>query len=372
MNVVSRRAVLGAMPWLAAGCMASPAVSSGAAANCALTSTEAASGFDDDKLAAALAVFEDARNGFHGLVIEQAGNVLLERYLRAEDHPISQAGRVVSFDSCALHDMRSISKSVTSLLWGVAQAQGKTPPLNTPVLDLYPALADLKRDGRERITLENLLTMSSGLEWNEENYGSPLNDEMALYWRTSQARATLGRGVVAEPGAQFNYCGGNTAIIADLLSRSTGMSLTDFADAVLFQPLGIDTWSWYRDYRGRPLAFAGLRLRPHDMVRLGRMVLNGGAWEGRQVVPTDWIAASTAPSIATGDGLHYGYFWWLGNTEAADGAHAYVAGFGNGGQRLFIVPSLDLTVAITAGNYNGPAGRLSNPLFHQFAAALLV
>lgn len=372
MTDISRRTlVAAALPALASACMPAP-VSPPRSAACTTAAIGAITGFDESKLAAPMAFFGDAGNNLHGLVVERAGAILLERYRRAEDHPLAQASGAVAFDACALHDMRSISKSVTSLLWGVAQAQGRTPPLETPVLDLYPALADLKRDGRERITLEHLLTMSSGLEWNEENYASPLNDEMALYWRTSQARTTLEHRMATPPGAHFNYCGGATAIIADLLVRFTGASLPAFAETSLFTPLGIDAWTWYRDYRGRPLSYAGLRLRPRDMIRIGRMMLNRGALEGRQIVPADWIAASTAPHIATGDGLHYGYFWWLGETQAGGGAHAYAAGFGNGGQRLFFVPSLDLTVAITAGNYNRQTGRLSNQLFHQIAAALIV
>ncbi|MFT3728164.1 MAG: serine hydrolase [Terricaulis sp.] len=372
MTNFSRRSLLAAaLPALASACMASPTFPRHAPASCTLAPAGGVSGFDPAKLRDVLASFEDAHNDLHGLVVDRAGVTLLERYRRAEDHPVAQSGRMVAFDACTLHDMRSISKSVTSLAWGIAQGRGKTPPLQTCVLDLYPELSDLKRDGRERITLEHLLTMSNGLEWNEENYGSPLNDEMALYWRGSQARVTLERRVVAAPGAHFNYCGGNTAIIADLLTRFTDKSLPDFVDEYLFAPLGIDTWSWYRDYRGRPLAFAGLRLRPRDMIRIGRMILANGAADGRQVVPAEWVATSIAPHVATGDGLNYGYFWWLGSVDALGGTHNYAAGFGNGGQRLFIVPGLGLTVAITAGNYNGAAGRLSNTLFHRLGTALI-
>ncbi|HEX8471647.1 MAG TPA: serine hydrolase [Brevundimonas sp.] len=275
------------------------------------------------------------------------------------------------FDGCALHDVRSISKSVVSLLWGIADGEGKTPPLDTKVVSLYPELAMLARDGREDITIRHLLTMSTGLDWDEENYGALSNPETGLYWRTSQVRQTFARRVVASAGSRFNYCGGNAAILADLLARYTGHPLPQYAEEHLLKPLGIQNWSWVNDYRGRPLAFSGLRLAPRDLLKIGQLLLSGGQFDGRTVVPAAWIQASTTRHIATGDGLHYGYQWWLGDVASSGGRHPYIAGFGNGGQRLYAVPVLDLVVAITAGNYGKPEQRLSNDLFRRIAATAI-
>lgn len=366
-GALSRRGLLAAPLGLSlAACMPAPARPTTPPGACAPAADYDITGFDAARLNAALDAFMADPADFHQLVIERDGKLVAERYRRGEDKPLDTgASALVTFDACTLHDLRSISKSVTSLLWGIAEGMGKTPPLTTPALSLYPELADLATGGREHVTLAHLLSMSSGLEWDETNYGGLQNPETQLYWNASQPRATFSHPLVAAPGARFNYCGGNTAIIADLLARFTGVSLTAFAQETLFAPLGISNWTWSRDYRRRPLAFAGLRLAPRDLIRIGRMVCDGGRWGDQQIVPEAWIAESTAPHVEVGDGLHYGYFWWLGAT----GGHDYIAGFGNGGQRLFIAPTLDLSVAITAGEYSRPGQGRVRGVFEAIIAA---
>jgi CubicO group peptidase (beta-lactamase class C family) len=346
-------------------CLPASTRAPGAPRACGVDGVAQLEGFDPSRLHAALTDFARSPINYHGLVVQRHGRLVGEVYRRGRDAPLDATfPTTTTFDACTLHDVRSISKSVTSLCWGIAAGQGKTPPLETRALDLYPELAHLKTGGREAITLAHLLTMTSGLEWNEENYGTLTNVETGLFFASSQARHTFDRPMAAPPGTKFNYNGGCTAVIAELLARYTGTSLPAFA------PLGIDDWRWANDYRNRPLSFAGLRMRPRDLARIGRMMLDGGLWEGRQVVLAAWVADSIRPHIETGDGLRYGYFWWLGEVEALGARHAYAAGFGNGGQRLFMVPGLDLVVVITAGNYNGPAGRKSQDVFRQVAAAV--
>src|SRR6266403_6309056 len=157
--------------------------------------------------------------------------------------------------------------------------------------------------------------MSSGLEWNESitSYGTLANDETRLFWDWQPYRYVLSRPRVAKPGTQFT----------------------------LFEPLAIHEWEWVADPWRRPLAFAGLRMRPRDLATIGRLVLARGEWQGRQVVPADWVAESLRPHIAAGDGLGYGYQWWTGTVDREGKKLAWSAGFGNGGQRLFVVPELD-------------------------------
>jgi CubicO group peptidase (beta-lactamase class C family) len=214
--------------------------------------------------------------------------------------------------------------------------------------------------------------MSSGLEWNESitSYGTLANDETRLYWDWKPYRYVLSRPIVAKPGTQFNYNGGGTAVLADIVVRVTGTPLRDFARTALFEPLGIREWEWVADPWRRPLAFAGLRMRPRDLAKIGRLMLARGEWQGRQVVPADWVAESLRPHIATGDGLGYGYQWWTGAVDWEGKSLAWSAAFGNGGQRLFVVPELDLTVVITAGAYNDPQIRRTvTEIFRQIVAA---
>jgi CubicO group peptidase (beta-lactamase class C family) len=331
-----------------------------------------ARGFDPARLCAALADFEAGGDNLHGLVIERHGAVVAERYRSGTDRSVySLFSRTVDFDAGTRHDLRSISKSVTGLLWGIAQAEHKTPPLDARVLDLFPELAGLKADGRQDITIGHLLDMTSGLAWDESgNYGLG-NAEFQLYWRSSQARYVLDRPMAHPAGQRFSYNGGSTAILAELLARGVGMPLPDYARSRLFAPLGITEWEWMRDIRGRPLAFSGLRMRPRDLARIGQLILQHGRWDGVQIVPEAWVAASLQPRTEVGDGRQYGYQWWHGQTRALGRKQAWTAGFGNGGQRLFVVPALDLVVVITAGLYDDEAGAIRvNRLFHRIAAAI--
>ena len=313
----------------------------------------ATAGFDADNLCAILRNLADGDSNFHSLIVVRHGQLVAEVYHAGKDERVKDLFRTTrTFDANTLHDIRSISKSVTSLLWGIAQGQGKTPPLDTPVLSLFPELRNLNGDGREAITLSQMLSMSSGLAWNEWRATSLFNnDEFGLFWHTSQARYVFNRAMAAPAGTQFNYNGGNTAVLAQLLTDRVGMPLPEYARRQLFEPLGITDWEWVDDYRGRPLAFAGVRLRPRDLARIGQLVLQHGQWNGRQLVPAEWIAESTRAHIDTGMSLQYGYQWWLGKVVAGGTEQAWVGGIGNGGQRLWIVPGLDMVMVTTAGDY---------------------
>ncbi len=359
--------------WLLLVSSTAPAFSADApalpASGCGDLASFETAGFNSTGLCDALKDFSLGKTNLHSLVIERHGVVVAEMYKHGKDESIySIFSRETDFDATDRHDIRSISKSITSLLWGIAQAQNKTPALDTPVLDLLPELAGLKIQGRQSITIAHLLSMSSGLDWNEPNTYNSSNDEIGLYWRSAQAHYLFNRPMVAPAGTRFNYNGGGTAVLAQILAQRVGMSLPDYARKMLFEPLGITDWEWINDVRGRPLAFAGLRMRPMDLARLGRMVLNHGQWQGKQIVPAEWITESTRAHIDTGDGLQYGYQWWAGTIGTAKQKHDWSAGFGNGGQRLFMVPDLDLVIVITAGDYNkAEIGRVTYQLFKRIA-----
>jgi CubicO group peptidase (beta-lactamase class C family) len=309
----------------------------------------------------------------HGVLVWQGGRVLFEYYRRAKDRPVGDwFSREVDFGPDVLHDLRSISKSVVALLVGQAVARGEID-IATPVLDFYPALADLRRDGREAITLSHLLDMASGLSWSEtaSSYGTTSNDETRLWWDRSPARYVLDRPLVAAPGTLWNYNGGHTVLLAEILVQRSGRGLLDLARTDLFEPLGIAKWEWRTGQHGQPLAYAGLRLTPPDLLRLGRLMLAGGVWQGRQVVPAAWVAATWQPAMTIGNGpLRYGRHWWAGQVQHRDRSLRWIAGFGNGGQRLQIVPELDLVVAFTAGAYNSvQIGRDELALFRKIVAS---
>jgi CubicO group peptidase (beta-lactamase class C family) len=310
--------------------------------------------FDATKLCDVLKRIVHGQINFHGVVVERNGKPVGEAYRRGKDESIyTLFASTKDFDADTLHDIRSISKSIVSLLWGIAVEQKKALPLDKPALDFFPQLDRLRNSGRETITLEHLFTMSSGLKWREVgHYGAFGNDETGLYWHSSQAKYLFDREMIEPAGTRFNYNGGGTAVMAQLLEQRVGMPLPDYARKFLFEPLGIEHWEWKNDVRGRPLAFAGLRMRPTDLARIGNLVLAHGVHEGKQIVSREWLDQSTRPHIEADKDVGYGFFWWTSHVEALDTQRDLIFGTGNGGEKLFLVPSLDLVVVITAGDYN--------------------
>ncbi len=331
----------------------------------------AAQGIDAQALCATLAAALNGEHNVHGIVVERHGHLVAERYRRGPDRPITVlfglwnplAGEV-DFGPTTPHDVRSITKSVVGLLVGIAIERGAIAGVDTPVLRFYPEFAALQGPPRDAITLAHLLSMSSGLDWDE---GALPNDETRLFFSRDPVWFVLDRPLAAPPGARFHYNSGGTTVLADVVRRATGTSVSALARAELFAPLGIADWEWETDVYGRELAFGGLRLRPRDLMRLGRLVLEHGQWRGRQVVPGAWVADALRPHIATGLGpptepFSYGYQWWTGHVAWRGQRLAWSAGFGNGGQRLFVVPALDLAVVVTAGEYGSAA---IAPVVHQ-------
>ena len=316
-------------------------------------------------------------DNLHSLLIARGGRIVAELYRKGQDRSARDFfSHEVSFGPGDRHDMRSISKSVVGLLFGIVRQDDKLPALSTPVVDLYPGYPTLGSEpARRAITIEHLLTMSNGLEWHETTatYGSFSNDETRLFWDWSPVKFVLSRPVVAPPGQRFDYNGGNTAVIADLLERATGTSLDRLARTRLFEPLGITDSEWIGDLWGRSMAYAGVRLKPRDLLKIGQMMLDQGRWQGRQVVPAEWVAQSIRPHIATGKGAGsgYGYFWWTGTIDWRGKKLPWSAAVGNGGQRLFLVPALDLAMVITAGVYNDASiGAKEADLFNRVVEAV--
>ena len=296
----------------------------------------------------------------HSVVIVRHGRVVFERYFEGEDtargsRPIG----VVSFKPDCLHDLRSVSKSIVGLLYGIALAAGKVPAPEAPLMASFPEYADLAADpARNRWTLHHVLSMTMGTAWNKSlSYTNPANSETAMDMAPDRYRYILDRPVVTEPGQRWVYNGGATALLGRLIARGTGKSLHEYAREVLFDPLGIGPTDWYADAKGELFAASGLRMTPRDLARIGLLMLRGGVWEGRSVIPVEWIARSTSPVVTIEEERQYGYQWYnmaiTVETPAIPRSNQRLwNASGNGGQRLTVFPALDLVVVSTAGNYN--------------------
>jgi CubicO group peptidase (beta-lactamase class C family) len=291
----------------------------------------------------------------HSVLVARHGALVYERYFSGEDERLGHPAGRVAFERETRHDLRSISKSVTALVLGIAIAKGQIGDVAQRVLPLLPEYADLRTPEKDRITLRDLLTMSLGLAWNEDiPYSDPRNSEYQMDEARDPVRYILSRPMETPPGAVFNYSGGAATIVGRLLRDATGKPLDELARETLFAPLGITDFEWLPLESGEPAAASGLRLRPRDTVRLGQLVLNHGSWNGAQVVPADWIAAATSPQINASLIWFYGYQFWLGRSLVHGREIDWAAGIGLGGQRLFIVPSLDMVVLVHAGLYRSP------------------
>ncbi|SHL52627.1 serine hydrolase domain-containing protein [Bradyrhizobium lablabi] len=317
-------------------------------------------GLDGARLCGIAARLKEMEADVHSVVIVRHGKLVFEQYFPGYDEPWGQDGGQHTFDATIKHDMRSASKSVVSLLVGIAIDRGLIASVDEPVVKFYPEHADVKSAGWDQITLRHLLTMSSGMQWDENRgWTDPKNDEPHLGSEADPIRYVLSKPVAKPPDALWTYNGGSTDLLGNILERVSGNPLEAFAREVLFQPLGINDVEWMNYPKNAKVASAaGLRIRPRDAAKIGQLVLDQGAWRGKQIVSADWIAQSVRPrfqAIGYFSGLFfYGQQWWLGRSISEGTEVKWIAAMGSGGQRIFIVPDRDLVVMTTSGLYFRP------------------
>ncbi len=290
-------------------------------------------------------------SGLHSVLLLQKGEILAEVHFEGIDQKWGVPLGKRQHEGSTLHDLRSVSKSIVSLLYGIALSEGLVPGIDECLVCQFPEYEDLAADPqRKKILVKHALTMRMGTEWNENlPYSNPKNSEIAMELAKDRYRYTLDRPLVHNAGERWTYNGGATTIIGHLITQGTGKSLDEYAREKLFEPLGITNFEWVGGFNSGPSAASGLRLNAHDLARIGQMILENGQYDGKQIVPAEWLSASFWPSSDLRDGLRYGYFWWLAPTGSPPN---WVAGFGNGGQRLTINKRAGVVLVVFAGNYN--------------------
>jgi CubicO group peptidase (beta-lactamase class C family) len=253
------------------------------------------------------------------------------------------------FASGRLHELQSATKSVTSMVLGIALREKSATGVNvkTPVVRLAATVDYVPKhtDARKRVmTLEDMLTMQSGLAWRESGYayeqGSG-NDVMTMLATRSWTNYVIDRPMTAQPGTTFVYNSGTSHLVSAAISVLTGRSAAALAAKQLFVPLGVREYKWITSPEGISSGAFGLLLQPRDLAKLAFLYLHHGRWDGRQVVPAAWVQHSTKDHVAD-PMTEYGYLWWL---DRADG-YAYMAGLY--GQLAAVVPGKDLVTVITA------------------------
>ncbi|WP_373991318.1 serine hydrolase domain-containing protein [Duganella sp. BuS-21] len=261
-----------------------------------------------------------------------------------------------------LRNTRSVGKTITGMLVGLAIDQ-KLLRADTPVLpnfpELYPlAAADPRKD---KITVEDLLTMSSLLECDDDNQHSRGNEErMYLIEDWSRFAADLPvrgfpewqpRPEQSPYGRAWSYCTAGVTLLGPLLEKVSGQSVQHFAAANLFEPIGIEKVKWQFQPKGTAMTGGGLQLRSTDLLKLGQLYLNQGRWAGKQVIPAEWVKRSVQPQANAREGMDYGYLWWLQNFNVNGRTVKSYGMSGSGGNKVFVLPELDAVVVITTTNF---------------------
>jgi CubicO group peptidase (beta-lactamase class C family) len=282
----------------------------------------AASGFDD-----VLGLAKELPR-LHSLLVQWRGTLILERYYNG-----LRATRPAN--------IKSASKSIISALVGIAIERKLIPSVDTPIVRYFPELAKDKDPRKADITIEDLLTMRSGLEsTSNRNYGAWV---LSRNW----VRHALTRPLLSAPGTDMDYSTGNTHLLSAILSKATGASTWQFAQNALARPLGFSLARWPQDPQGIYFGGNDMLLTPQQMVAFGDLYLNEGRVTGRQIVPSKWIEDSWVPRERSGfSGQLYGYSWWMRELGGYDAYYAW----GFGGQYIFVVPDLDLVVVTTSSS----------------------
>jgi CubicO group peptidase (beta-lactamase class C family) len=286
-------------------------------------------GMDSDKLAQMVEHIQDEKLDLHSLLIVRNGYLINELY-------------VYPYSSGQAHEVMSVTKSVISTLVGIAIQKGYIKDVHQPLFSLLPDQGIANLDEKKKaITLEDLLTMTSGLDCHE----NPAPGEVFMQASENWVQFMLDLPMAAQPGTTFNYCTGAVELLSAVLQKATGMSAREFANQNLFGPLGIGPIPeerWPSDPQGVTVGGYGLALTPTEMAKLGYLFLNQGQWDSQTVLPADWVTASTARHANQGAKKEYGYLWWV------DPQGKWYAALGRAGQHIFVYPADSLVVVFTS------------------------
>ena len=295
------------------------------------TSTPEEQGLDSEQMAKLFDFVEENEINIHSLLIVRNGYAVLEAYF----YPNSKG---------ILHDLASVTKSITSTLIGIAIDKGYIKSVKQRVLDFFPErkIANLD-ENKKSLTIEHLLTMTTGF-CPDFNHGERQLEQM----RRSEdwIQFMLDQPLLSKPGTEFAYCSGASQLLSAIITRATGMSALDFARKHLFEPLGIQDVIWPADPQGNNTGWGDFFMHSKDMAKIGYLFLNKGRWEGKQVISAEWAKQATKQHITLADGEGYGYRWWLPNELPG----LYEAR-GRGGQRICVLPEKNIVAVFTGSGF---------------------
>lgn len=301
---------------------------------------------------------------FHSILIAKNNKLVFEEYFHGQDADLTnykfELDRPVEFNKDTLHFMASATKSITSILTGIALDKGFFSSTNQKMFSFFPEYSGMITRRMDQITIYHLLTMTSGTLISEDfAYSDPRNELNQMWHATDPIGYALAKPLLSRPGKSFIYNSGSVNILGEIIRRQTGMPLAEFAENYLFKPLGIENYKWIGFENDKQMAFAStaLYLRPRDMAKLGQLYLQNGIWSGDTIVSPDWISQSTKravlPTVELMADFHtdgYGYLWWLEQFQGG-AINAYSAR-GHGLQFIVVLPEADAVVVFTGGAWN--------------------
>ena len=280
----------------------------------------------------------------HSILLIKNGKLVFEEYF-------------FGYSRDTKHFLASISKSVTSLAIGLTIDKGSVPDVDMLAYELFPKYKSSKWvEQKYPIRLKHMLTMTAGLNWDALSHprSNPGHTTYQMYASEDPIKFVLNRNLSEIPGQKFYYNSGLTILLGEIVRIKSGMYIDEFSGKFLFAPLGISDYTWDQFPDGTIQTDGGLYLRPRDMAKIGYMMLKNGKWRGKQIVSKEWIEASTQTHI-NGLGLGYGYQWWRGKAFIDSQTIEVLYASGHGGQKIFIIPQLDLVAVFTSKVFN-PTG----------------
>ena len=299
----------------------------------------------------------------HSMIIFKDNKLVFEEYFQGHkykwDGP-NHHDQWITWDKSTLHGVKSVSKSITSMCVGIAIDKGFIKSVHQSIFDYLPNHQHLKTNGKEKITIEHLLTMTSGLEWVDLNNGS--NDIVDIWYQDKDPITfILEKPLINNPGTTFTYSGGNTAILGEIIKNASKMGLDKFSEEYVFKPLEVDSPNWAVRYNNGVIEAGGsLEITPRDMMKIGVTYLNNGIYNDTQIISKQWIEKSSTPYSNNtnlnisghASGKHdYSYSWWLKSYKKSGKEINMYHAVGWGGQEIIILPELKTVVVFTGGNY---------------------
>lgn len=260
------------------------------------------------------------------------------------------------YKNSELHSLQSVSKSISSLLLGIAIDEGLVSHLDATILPLFTDYKlDLSDERKNAITLKNLLTMQSGILWDESSSYADNQENNCTVMELSDdwIQYVLDRPMDTIPGTKFVYNSGVTILLGKIVRIATGRRIDKWAEEKLFGPLGITDYYWKKTPKGEIDTEGGLYLSAYDLAKIGYLMMNNGAWDNKQIVSEKWVEESIRPSVKLNEKLGYGYQWWV--PEYKDEEVKIFAGNGYGGQYVMMAKEYDMLVVFNGWNIHGQA-----------------